>query len=307
MARAQDPLPDKNSDETSQWESAVTLERAIRKALEASESLREQERREQKREEAMRLRIIWRDSAEYKRMTRWQIGVFVPVGLAVAVLGILAGQFQWIFPDDESMLSQERWRWPVIAATWVFVYLYGGMAVWAYRQGRQRQFAARQRLGLATELEEQEREIAESGQELDLASLWAITQKRIEYYHQIAIGQSESSFRNGTIAGFAGFVLLLIVGVVGAFTTSLNASIAVGAVGAAGAAMTAYLGSTFMKTQAASTEQLRQFFVQPVEFSRVLAAERLIESLPESDRAYAVKLVLASMLAIGDQKRDATA
>lgn len=294
MARVTKSESERNSKVPSQGRGQAALTKAITEALDADQKLREDRRRMEEREEIIRGRVLWRDSHEYQRMTRWQLAVCLPLTAALVIVGYLAGAQGWLFP--EGLYAPAEFRWSVVGVALAVVLGYGGMGLFLYRQTRQRYFVVRQRLGLANKLEDREREIAESGQALDLASLWAITQQRIEYYHQIATSQSESSFRSGTIASFAGFVLLLIVGVVGAFSTSLTASIAVGAVGAAGAAMAAFLGSTFMKTQAASTEQLRQFFIQPVEFSRVLAAERLIESLPAGDRAESVKLVLASML-----------
>lgn len=51
-----------------------------------------------------------------------------------------------------------------------------------------------------------------------------------------------------------------------------------------------------MKLQAEASAQLRQFFSQPVEFSRLLGAERLIESLPPEQRAASVQLVIQAIM-----------
>lgn len=60
--------------------------------------------------------------------------------------------------------------------------------------------------------------------------------------------------------------------------------------------MSGYIGATFMKAQAESSKQLRQFFLQPVEFSRLLGVERLINTLPVEQRSAAVQNVVRTMM-----------
>jgi MFS family permease len=130
---------------------------------------------------------------------------------------------------------------------------------------------------------------------LEIGTLWAANQKRVDFYHSIATTQSQASFRNGTFASIVGFAIMILVAVFAAFAPNPVASISAGAVGIAGAAMSAYIGATFIRLQSDAATQLRQFFLQPVEFSRLLSAERLIDTLPETDRAAAVQQVIAAM------------
>jgi hypothetical protein len=165
------------------------------------------------------------------------------------------------------------------------------------RTRQRRVFITNLEMGLAGVLQERERSIAESGEPLSLPVLWSVTQERIDYYHRIATNQAEVSFRNGAITSYIGFSLLIGFAVLGALTASnLYTSITLGVLGAAGAALTGYLGATFIKLQSEASSQLRQFFSQPVDFLRLLGAERLIATLPESERAASVRVVITSVM-----------
>lgn len=48
-------------------------------------------------------------------------------------------------------------------------------------------------------LELQQAEAEASEQDLELASLWALTQRRLDYHHKIAMSQSEKSFTYGVV------------------------------------------------------------------------------------------------------------
>ena len=63
-----------------------------------------------------------------------------------------------------------------------------------------------------------------------------------------------------------------------------------------GGGLSAYISSTFMKAQAEASAQLREFFFQPVEFARVLAAERLLEGMEEVDRSKTRSTMIAAMM-----------
>lgn len=173
--------------------------------------------------------------------------------LGVLVLALVAK------PEVQSGESQQL-LWITLASAVAIAY--GGMGLTlVIVSSAHRNFRERRLLGLSESLQENERELAESGDELDLPSLWAATQKRIDYYHEIATSQAEISFRTGMIASVAGFILLLVVAVLGMFATSAPAAITVGSVGVAGAAMSAYIGATFLKAQSEASAQLRQFFL----------------------------------------------
>lgn len=58
-----------------------------------------------------------------------------------------------------------------------------------------------------------------------------------------------------------------------------------------------------MKTQATAAQQLSAYFLQPVEFARVLAAERLGDRLEPADRPKVVERIVQSITpVVGDAK-----
>ena len=130
----------------------------------------------------------------------------------------------------------------------------------------------------------------------DFGSLWAVTQKRIDYYHNIATTQARRSFISSQFATIAGFILIVVFGIISAQAPSTAGAISAGAVGVIGGGLSAYIGATFMKSQSEASIQLREFFLQPVAFSRLLEAERLIDSLEPSERSVAIQNIVQSIV-----------
>jgi hypothetical protein len=130
----------------------------------------------------------------------------------------------------------------------------------------------------------------------DFKQIWTVTQRRLEYYHEIATSQSRQSFISTQISTGLGFLLISLVGWIASQAPTDIGRISAGAVGVVGGALSAYIGRTFMKAQSEASAQLRQFFLQPVEFSRLLGLERLIETLPEEERATAVHQIVRSVM-----------
>lgn len=50
-----------------------------------------------------------------------------------------------------------------------------------------------------------------------------------------------------------------------------------------------------MKSQEQATQQLRQFFNQPMEFTRLLSIERLLDDLSEADKSAAILKIIDKM------------
>jgi hypothetical protein len=127
----------------------------------------------------------------------------------------------------------------------------------------------------------QAEDLVASRESLDLPVLWAVTQRRLDYYHQIATGQARQSFRNAQIAMGVGFVLLLVFAFLSVNSVSIAGSVVSGSLGASSAILTGYIGRTVKRSQENAAFHLRSYFLQPLEFSRYLAAERVIASLPK--------------------------
>jgi hypothetical protein len=119
---------------------------------------------------------------------------------------------------------------------------------------------------------------------LELERLWVATQQRLDYYHQIATFQAETSFRNAQAAMIAGFLLVTISAVAATLARSTLGGVVAGILGGTGAAMAAYIGRTFVRAQETASEHLRSYFVQPLEISRVLAAVHLLDDVPAQQR-----------------------
>jgi hypothetical protein len=226
-----------------------------------------------------RARRYWRNSPEYRRWTKAGI-------IGLAILALLGLTYYLDFEDIFHLVPNN-----------IFLTIVAGIVVISLLFYRSSQYSAvsdRFSLSLDTaELQREEGEIGPAG--TDFISLWLVTQKRIDLYHKIATAQAKASFLNGQIAAYAGFLVIVIVAGIAGVTQNATGAIAASVIGVAGAGLSAYIGATFMKAQAAASAQLREYFLQPVEFARVLAAERLIDKLEPQDRGPAVTGIIQSM------------
>jgi hypothetical protein len=134
---------------------------------------------------------------------------------------------------------------------------------------------------------------------LALSELWAVTHRRLDHYHGIALGQAKQSFRNAQVAMGLGFALLVGFVIVALNASTTVGSIVAGGLGAVSAALAGYVGKTFIRSQEAAASHLRAYFDQPLEFSRYLAAERLMADagLGEEKRAEILSLIVQTMIA----------
>lgn len=173
-----------------------------------------------------------------------------------------------------------------------------GIIAWFVVSFRSAQAAGRADQEARKQLQTEELQVAEDLKETDpsFAALWAVTQKRIDHYHHIATTQAQRSFISARIATIGGFVLVIVLGVIAANADSAVSAICTGAVGIVGGALSAYIGATFMKTQSEASAQLGQFFLQPVEFSRMLSAERLLSHLGGDAKTTAVQEMIGKAI-----------
>lgn len=134
---------------------------------------------------------------------------------------------------------------------------------------------------------------------LALSELWAVTHRRLDHYHGIALGQAKRSFRNAQFAMGLGFALLVGFMVVALNASTTAGSIVAGGLGAVSAALAGYVSRTFIRSQETAAAHLRAYFDQPLEFSRYLAAERLMADagLSEQKQAEILGLIVQTMIA----------
>ncbi|MFJ7301656.1 hypothetical protein [Streptomyces sp. NPDC099088] len=133
---------------------------------------------------------------------------------------------------------------------------------------------------------------------LTLSELWAVTHRRLDHYHGIALAQAKQSFLNAQIAMGLGFALLIGFVIVSLKASTVAGSVVAGGLGAVSAALAGYVSRTFIRSQEAAAGHLRAYFDQPLEFSRYLAAERLLADagLSEEHRAEALTNLIQAMI-----------
>lgn len=245
---------------------------------------------------AARERQAWRESPEYARARRWSRIALAssPVG---AALGALIGFFYANGSTSIRVFENQNNIVLLSSGAGAFIWLYAGIyAGLLRRQQARREFRDRMLVGEAhDELKQAEQEITSGS--TDFGALWAATQRRLDYYHKIATTQAERSFMYGQIAAGAGFVVIMIAALIAAISRSTAGAIAASITGVSGGGLAAYIGATFMKSQDSAAAQLRAYFLQPLEFSKYLAAERLLPMVDEAGHANAVSNMINAIMA----------
>ncbi|GAA0454256.1 TRADD-N-associated membrane domain-containing protein [Streptomyces olivaceiscleroticus] len=112
---------------------------------------------------------------------------------------------------------------------------------------------------------------------LTLPELWKVTHTRLDLYHDIATDQAKRSFRNAQFAMFTGFALLIVFVLIALNASTTAGAVVAGGLGAVSAGLAGFVSRTFVRSQESSATHLRAYFDQPLEFSRYLAAERIIQ------------------------------
>jgi hypothetical protein len=133
---------------------------------------------------------------------------------------------------------------------------------------------------------------------LTLPALWEVTHSRLDLYHQIATDQARRSFVTAQLAIGAGFVLLVAFAILATRTQTTAGAITTAALGAVSAALAGYISRTFVRSQESAAAHLRVYFDQPLEFSKYLAAERLLSSTAELEGDKRAAILTALVQAI---------
>lgn len=138
-------------------------------------------------------------------------------------------------------------------------------------------------------------------QEGPLAQLWKNTNDLLAGYHERATRQADQSFRNAQIAIAGGFAIIAGTAAIAAWKTTLttSSSIVIGAIGTVGAGLAAYIGRTFLRLQETTATHMRSYFDQPQETFRYLVAERLIDRIPEDQRAQTIEYLVQAVMLSG--------
>ncbi|MFC7218193.1 hypothetical protein ACFQLX_08435 [Streptomyces polyrhachis] len=227
--------------------------------------------------------------------------------IAGAVLaGLLYGlmQMRKDFSAEKATVPDRAAQWILDQAGWILLAAVVVLALRAWmddsysdspviEEGRERVRVAQR--NLENVLEGEDRALA-------LGRLWHLTHERLSLYHDIATGQARKSFMSAQRAMTAGFVLLVVFVVAAALADSVAVAAVAGGLGAVAAALAAFVSKTFVKSQETAAEHLRAYFNQPLEFSRYLAAERLLNDPRLSDEKRAEVIgTIAEIIANGPQ------
>ncbi|OUC94481.1 hypothetical protein CA983_35025 [Streptomyces swartbergensis] len=125
-----------------------------------------------------------------------------------------------------------------------------------------------------------------------------MTHRRLDLYQDIATSQAQKSFRNAQLAMTWGFVLLVVFVLMALEASTTAGSVVAGGLGAISAALAGFVSRTFVKSQETAAAHLRAYFDQPLEFSRYLAAERLVAEarLTPEQRAQVLTSLVQAMV-----------
>jgi hypothetical protein len=226
---------------------------------------------------------------------------YVAVQLGLDIVAMLtAGGCAYAFLKSHTKLGiGEDIAFSIVAAIVLLVLLLKlDRALGTFHRTERSVLAARVRL------QEAEQKLAlenkgSSDDRLALSALWEVTHSRIDLYHQIATGQARQSFAAAQLAAGVGFILIVFFAVLATLAHNSADAITVGALGAVSAALAGYIGRTFVRSQESAASNLRAYFDQPLEFSKYLAAERLLASAAELDpdsRASIVTEIVRAMV-----------
>jgi len=243
-------------------------------------------------------RTDWRESPEGKRFPKLAAGVFVAFLIVGAAAGLAIGWLNNLSTYDPYARYEADEAFVYAVSGIVISLLPAFFAIFLMRVALGRRFLDRKILRDSLgALEEAEANLSETDTETAFVSLWQVTQKRLDYYHQIATSQSRQSFLYGQVAAAIGLAIVLLCALIAAFANSTAGSVTTGLLGVTGAGLAGYIGATFMRSQDTASQQLRAYFAQPLEFSRFLAAERLLPSITDVEAREAATAQLISVIA----------
>jgi hypothetical protein len=252
-------------------------------------------------------RQLWLASPERESVLR--LARTLSVASVACLLAVAVGSVFFFTDGSNTVLygpSFEEARWAFVlrsvALALATFFLFGGYIVAVFKTSKRRVF--RERL-LVEDAESNLRdaesavhaEFRDHGSSLELASLWNLTHARLDYYHQIATRQAQASFRNSQVATTAGFTVVILAVLASLLAGSLPVSIVAAVLGTTGVALSGFVSRTFLKAQEVASAQLKGYFLQPLEFSRYLVAERLLGTLSESDKSKGILMLVSGISA----------
>jgi hypothetical protein len=135
------------------------------------------------------------------------------------------------------------------------------------------------------------------GSSLELSPLWVANHERLSLYHRIATQQAQRSFQRAQTAMIVGFSIVAISVPLALIARTAAGSLAAGILGAVAAALSGYISHTFIRSQESAAQHLKAYFLQPLEFSRYLVAERLLNTLNDQQKADGILAIVRGISA----------
>ncbi|MFG1944310.1 hypothetical protein [Nonomuraea sp. NPDC048826] len=130
---------------------------------------------------------------------------------------------------------------------------------------------------------------------LTLRALWRDNRDQLQLYHKLVLNYASSTRQTTLATLLVGFSFLVAAGAFSLFADNVASAVAVSVVSAAGAAVAGFIAQAVLKNSETSSREVLAFFSHPLEVERILAAERVIESMPESARDAARLLIVQAL------------
>jgi hypothetical protein len=123
--------------------------------------------------------------------------------------------------------------------------------------------------------------------------------ERLEAYHSLVTTYAESSRLTAKVVIAAGFVFLLLACGAAMIGSNKTVVVAAAAISAVGAVFTGYVASVVLRNSEGSSREVQAFFNHPIQVERILAAERLSDSLQGAGEEQAKLAIINALVASG--------
>jgi hypothetical protein len=240
-----------------------------------------------------RLISLWSTSAErtWYMGRRSRVYIWCGVGL-VLVLGGL-----WSSTIELNRAWGPEKLWGLVAIVLGAVVLaWCTVPYWSAR----RAYASRKRAVATYRVDqaiEELRKVMETGQgNLQLPRLFDLNRRQLDQYQDLTKSQQHVAFVLTWCAAVGAF-LVLIAGSILALRVGDEDKFITGGLTALGTILSTFLGKTFFEGHREAMKQLNYYYAEPSLTGRLLAAERILDQLPEESRSEYVAALITRILA----------
>jgi hypothetical protein len=229
---------------------------------------------------------LWASSPEREWYMHRRPKVFIStvVGSILLVTAAIVGQP----PRSEG----EQWWCLVTAAAATIILGYSTFPYWAAR----RAFTERRRKSAAYRAELSLKNLS-STDNIAFSALFVYNRRQLDAYQEESRNQQRTSFRHAQMASIAGLAILAIGIAVSLGQLPGSDKFVVAGLTGLGAVLSGFIANTFARSARQANEQLNHFYKEPHMVGRVMVAERLVQGMPDDQKANELKLMISSLLA----------